>query len=307
MQTTTATLGTLIDGALFELEGASERARPVVIGSTALATVSDIDFTMSSGEADVSDVIEFGSELVLITSKSNDATPVYRCSRGYYSTTKAAQPEGTVGIVNPPFQRRRVADAINRCLTRLEALGVPLVVGAALSREPGLRYIELPEGVRRVLQVLYVNETSGRVMELDGWRVYSSIDTALTASGQVLHLPLYVVDDDELQVVYQTPYQWSTSPAFPDETATVTLPIGAQDLPASYAAAWLVSAREVSRQELDRSEEWGRTEMLRGGGSAGLVRAKWQEFYRALDEAQRVVSFEVPKHRPYVKAPRVRL
>lgn len=307
MQTTSVTLESLIDSTLFELEGASEKARPVVIGSTALSTVGAIDFTMSSGSASVSDIIEFGSELVLITSKSADTTPIYRCSRGYYNTTAAVHAEGTVGMVNPPYPRRRVADAINRCLPRLEALGVPLIAGQVLVRETGLRYVALPAGIRRVLQVLYINATSGRVLELDGWRVFNSIDTDLSASGQVLHLPQYVVDDDELQVIYQAPYAWSDSPAFPGETATVSLPVGATDLPASYAAAWLVSAREVSRQELDRSEEWARLEPLRGGGSGALVRAKWQEFYRALDEAQRVVAFEVPKHRPYIKSPRVRI
>lgn len=305
METTAVTLGSLIDSALFELEGASEKARPVVIGSVALGTTSEIDFTMSSGSASVSDIIEFGSELVLITSKSDDATPVYRCSRGYYNSTAAAHAEGSVGMVNPPFPRRRVADAIGRCLPRLEALGVPLVVGETLAREVGLRYIELPTGVRRVLQVLYLNTTSGRILEIDGWRVYD-VDTTVSASGKILHLPTYVSDDDDLRIVYQAPYEWSASPAFPLETATIDLPMGASDLPASYAAAWLVSAREVSRQELDRSEEWARLEPVRGGGSGALVRAKWQEFYRALDEAQRVVSFEVPKHRPYIRAPRVR-
>lgn len=310
MQTTSVTLGSLIDSALFELEGASEKARPVTIGSTALTTTSDIDFTLSSGSASVSDIIEFGNELVLVTSKSSDATPIYRCSRGYYNTTKAAQVEGTVGMVNPPYPRRRVATAIDRCLTRLEALGVPLVTSAAFTRQAGLRQIDLPADCRRVLQVLYVSTSTpmeGKITPIDGWQVYDSIPTAISSTNKVMHLPWWVTDTDTLQVIYQTPYSWSDSPAFPDEDATVSLPVGASDLPASYAAAFLVSAREVSRQELDRSEEWARTEPVRGGASGALVRAKWQEFYRALDEAQRVVSFEVPKHRPYVRAARVRI
>lgn len=306
MQTVSVTLGSLIDSALFELEGASERPRPVTIGATALTTVNDVQFTLSAGSLQVSDLVEFGSELVLVTAKSADATPIYTVARAYYNTTAVAQVSGTVGTVNPPFPRRRVADAVNRCLVRLEALGVPLTVVDGFLREAGLRYIELPTGVRRVIRVTYVNPTSGRISPIDGWTV-EDVPTGYSPSGKVLHLPWYVADSDTLQVTYQTPYAWSTSPAFPSESATVTLPVGASDLPGSYAAAWLVSAREVSRQELDRSEEWARTEMLRGGGSGALVRAKWQEFYRALDEAQRVVAFEVPKHRPYVPAPRVRV
>lgn len=305
MLTTTVALGSLIDSALYELESAGDRARPVVIGATALSATSDVDFTLASGDLQVSDIVEFGSEIVLITARSEDATPIYRCSRGYYGTTATTHASGVVGVVNPPYPRRRVADAINRCLTRLEALGVPLVTSAALSREAGLRYIELPTNVRQVLQVLHINTTTGKVLPIDGWRVFSSIDTDITASGKLLHLPNYVMDADELQVIYRSPYTWTGT--FPAETATVEMPSGSSDLPASYAAAWLVSAREVSRQELDRAEEWSRTEPVRGGSSGALVRAKWQEFYRALDEAQRVVAFEVPKHRPFIPTPRVRI
>jgi hypothetical protein len=68
-----------------------------------------------------------------------------------------------------------------------------------------------------------------------------------------------------------------------------------------------VGGREISRQQLDRAEEWARTEPLRGNGGGALVRAKWQDFYRVLDEARRVVQAEVPKTRPLIKRPKVRV
>ena len=135
--------------------------------------------------------------------------------------------------------------------------------------------------------------------------MYDSIPTAKVASGKALRVASYVRDTDDLEVVYQAPYTWSTSPAFPLETATIEMPVGAEDLPAVYAEAWMVSGREVSRQQLDRAQDWENTEPVRGGQSGALVRAKWQEFYRALDEAKRVTQLSVVPHRPFVPRPKL--
>lgn len=304
MQTATVTLGSLVDRALFEVEAPSERGMPLVMGSNHLENTTDTQFTLTSGSLNPSDLAEFGSELVLVTERSEDVDPIYTVARGYYGTTKAVHAAGTVGAANPQFSRRRTADFIDRALTRLEALGVPLVEAEEMERETGKRHVVLPAEVRQVLQVLYLNETSGRVLELDGWFQYDTVPTATSPTGKLLMLPWYVADSDVLQVVYSTPYTWLGG--FPDEAATVTLPVGAVDLPAAYAAAMLMSGREVSRGQLDRAEEWTQTEPLRGQGGTALVRLKWQEFYRTLDEARRVTSFEVPTHRPLVKRPKVR-
>jgi len=58
VQTTSVTLGSLIDSALYELESAGDRARPVTIGGTALSTASEVDFTLGSGSLQVSDIVD---------------------------------------------------------------------------------------------------------------------------------------------------------------------------------------------------------------------------------------------------------
>jgi hypothetical protein len=95
---------------------------------------------------------------------------------------------------------------------------------------------------------------------------------------------------------------WSSHPTEPTESATVTLPEGAEDLPALYASAWAVSSREISRGEIDRAEEWNRSEPQRGGVSLSLSKMLWQNFYRSLDEVRRLSP--LPVNRPYVKMSR---
>jgi len=306
MQTSSVTLGTLIDRALYELEAPAERGAPLVMGSDFLENTTDTQFTLSTGELSVSDIAEFGSELVLVTAKSADVDPIYTVSRGYYGTAKAVQAAGDLGSKNPQFARRRVADAVDRALPRLEALGVPMITSATMSRTADLRQLELPATCRQVLQVLYVNATSGRVLELEGWFQYDTVPTGVSSTGKLLMLPWYVKNSDSLHLVYSTPYVWATA-SFPDETATLTLPIGAEELPSTYAAAMMVAGREVSRQELDRSEEFSRTSNLQQNSGGALVRATWQNFYRTLDEVRRVVTFEVPTARPLRTRPKVRI
>jgi len=304
MQTTTVTLGSLIDSALYEIEHPSERGIALVMSSSNyLENATDAQFALQSGALKVNDLAEFGSELVLVTEKSADVTPIYTVHRGYYGTTAVAHGAAATGQANPQFPRRRAADFVNKALTRMSALGVPLISSGTFNRESGKRQIVLPEDVHQVLQVLYVNPTTGRVLPLDGWQEYDNLPTTLASSGKVLSIPWYVMDADDIHVVYSEPYTWTGT--FPEEDATVTLPAAAVDLPATYAAAMLVAGREVSRAQLDRVEEWAQTEPLRGQGGGALVRAKWQEFYRLLDEARRVVALEVPLHRPMIKRPKV--
>lgn len=304
MQTTTVTLGDLVDSTLYEIEHPAERGVPLVMSDVDfLENPSDTQFKLAAGSLQVNDLAEFGTELVLVTGKSTDQVPIYTVHRGYYDTTAVAHPAGTVGQANPQFPRRRAAEFIGRALTRMEALGVPLVASETMNREVGKRYIVLPADVRQVLQVLYVNESTGRVLPLDGWTEYDNMPSTVAPTGKILSLPWYVMDADDIQVVYSEPYVWTGT--FPNESATVTLPSVAVDIPSAYAAAMLIGGREVSRMQLDRAEEWANTESLRGQSGGALVRAKWQEFYRLLDEARRVVALEIPVHRPMIKRPKV--
>lgn len=285
---TELTLDQLIDRTLFDLGNPGELGRQVVVGSTALTTVSSTTLTLSDASGvNPSDIIELGNELVLVTSKSSDATPVLTVSRGYYGTTKSTHAEGTVGTVNPTHPRRRIAEAIRRSFTRLEALGIPYVKSATVNRETGEPVVQLPVDVREVYQVLYIG-SDGKVYEMSRWEYFDDLPTAKFSSGKALNVSELVEDEDDLEIVYRAPYRWSTYPSDPTGDSTIEIPEGAEDLPSLYAAAWLVSNREISRLELDRAEEWGRTEMTQRGAGPALVRAKWQEFYRALDEARRL-------------------
>jgi hypothetical protein len=184
----------------------------------------------------------------------------------------------------------------------MEALGLPLLVSGVFTRATDMQYVSVPENVREVLRISVVESSTGRIGELHNWNLFQDLPTALYPTGKIVRLPASVKNSDSLHVVYRVPYRWSSYPAAPTEAATVSVPEGAEDLPALYASAWLVSAREISRGEIDRAEEWNRSEPQRGGVSLSLSRALWQNFYRALDEARRLNL--PPLHRPYVKRPK---
>jgi hypothetical protein len=290
----TLTLGELIDRALMDLVDPGGQGRQVVLGSDALSTTSDTQFTLVDADGvNQTDVVEFGSELVLVTEKSADADPILTVSRGYYTTTAAVHAAGTVGHVNPTYPRKRIAEAIRRSFGRLEALGVPVIKTSTVTREAGYSYAEMPGECREVYEVLYWGD-DGRLLVLDGWAFHDNLPTSKFSTGKSLNLPNYVADADELEVKYRAAYRWSEHPVAPTEASTIQIPEGAEDLPALYAAAWLVSSREISRSDIDRAEEWSQTAPFERGQSSTLVRAKWQEFYRALDEARRLNPMPQP-------------
>jgi hypothetical protein len=305
MSTVTVTLGSLIDRALLELQGPAEQGMRVVLADSGLDNTGGTTFTLLAIDgitsANPTDLIEFGSELVLVTEKTDDPVPVYTCARAYYMTTAAAHVAGSIGHVNPSHPRRRVAEGIRRSFARLEALGIPNRKVNTFVRSDGFSYLEMPADTRDVLQVLYWG-TDGRLLPLDGWRFFDTVPTAKFSTGKALNLGRYVADEDELEIVYTTPYRWSSFPDDPTEDATIVMVEGTEDLPALYASAWVLSAREISRSELDRSEEWNRSEPLERGQSGALVRARWQEFYRALDEARRLDP--PPQPLVYVRRPK---
>jgi hypothetical protein len=289
MSTVTLTLGQLVDRTMFELAGPGELGRRVVLADDGLATTVDTQLTLTdAGGVNISDLIELGSELVLVTAKTSDAVPVFTVARAYYQTTPATYSAGTIGYVNPPHPRKRVAEGLRRSLSRLEALGVPLIKTFTDSRTPGYQFIEVPADVRTVEDVLYWG-SDGRLWPLKAWEFFDNLPTAKFPTGKHLNLGSIVQDADEIEVVYRAPYRWSNHPADPVEADTIELPEGAEELPVLYASAWVLSAREVSRSELDRSEEWGRVEQEYRGQSGAMLRAKWQEFYRALDDVRKLV------------------
>lgn len=291
MAAVTITLETLVNRAQFDLVDAGGQGKRVVIASDDLADASDTTFTLTDASGiNVTDVIEFGDELVLITDKSSDATPVFTCSRAYFNTTAVAHVAGTVGHANPTFPRRKIAEGIRRAFSRMDALGVVLVKSVTKSRVTDLAYCEMPTDTREVLEVLYWSDDgTGKLYHLfKGWEFFDNMPIAKFSSGKALNLPLILEDEDEVEVLYRAAYRWSSYPTDPSGSDTIDIPEGCDDLPALYASAWLVSGREIGRTEIDRAEEWTQTASTGQGASAAVVRARWQEFYRALDEARRL-------------------
>lgn len=285
MATLTRTLTELIDSTIFHIAGPDDLGVRVVAATGISATDTVLDHLVSNTSIGTSDLLEFGDELLMVTDATDfDALGI---SRGYYGTTPAAIATNSVGHINPAFPRVRIAEAIKRSFARLEALGAPLVASGTFSREVGLSYIQIPADAREVYQVMYWG-SDGRLLELGGWEFYDNLPTAKFSTGKVLNIGRYVADSDELEVVYRTPYRWSSHPNQPVGTDEISLLEGCEDLPSLYAAAWLVSSREVSRTEIDRSDEWARTEQYERGVTQAIARNKWQEFYRALDEARRL-------------------
>lgn len=301
MMLSTVTLGTLVDRALMELQGPAEVGLRVVMGANDLPNTTDTQFLLSGDPVNTSDLIEFGSELVLVTGKTSDVDPMYTCARGYYNTTKAAALAGAVGTVNPTWARIRVAEAVKRAFPRLEAFGIRPVKAQTFTRVVDQRYLEMPANTRNVQRVGQLDD-DGLFLEIDRWSYFEDLPTSKISTGKIVRLPRLGAAGDEYEITYTTPYRWSTWPAEPAEGSTVEIPEGAEDLPASYAVAWLLSAREISRAELDRATEWNQSEPQRGGVSLSLARAAWQNFYRQLDEARRLDP--VPIARPYVKLSR---
>lgn len=299
MNTISVTLGSLVDKALLELQSPMGAGRQVVMSGTVLTGPDSRQFTLQDDvTVSPSDVIQFSDELVLVTSVDGSSVTV---SRGYYDTLRLSYQDGQIGFVNPTWPRKRVAEGVKRSFARLEALGVPLVRSATFARPSGMQFIEMPSETRDVLHVGYLDD-SGRFWDIPNWRYFQDIPTSKVASGKILRLPSYVQDGDELEVTYRAPYRWANHPQAPYGDTTIEIPEGAEDLPAAYAAAWCLSAREVARTELDVAEEWNRGEPQRGGVSLSVVRAKWQEFYRALDEARRLNPIQA--HRPYIRMTR---
>jgi hypothetical protein len=288
MATLTLTLDQLVARTQLDILDAGGQGRQVVMGSTALTTTGATSMTLTDATGvNITDLIEFGSELVLVTAKSDDVVPILTVSRGYFNTVAAAHAAADVGHLNPIYPKRKIAEAIRRSFARMESLGVPLVVTDTFSRAEGYSYVQLPSYVREVLEVLYWG-LDGRLWPLGGWTFQNNLPVAKFPTGNVLNAPRLLEDADEIEVTFRKPYRWSTYPDDPVGASTIEVPEGAEDLPALYAAAWLSSSREMSRVEIDRSEEWNQTAMTGQGQSAALVRAKWQEFYRALDEARRL-------------------
>ncbi len=297
--TTSVSLGSLIEETLDSVYRSAERPTPVVVGSNAIDDDSDTTFTLSAGSLNVTDRVEGPlGELMLVTAKSADATPIYTASRGYQVTVKADHPTGTIFLKNPDFTRSQVSRWIQRAVSSIMNTELPWWETKTYQRHTDFQYIELPADSLNVLRVRYFGLIEGRVSDVGGWE-FQEVPTTLVASGRILRTSAAISEDDDLIVDVQRPYVFTGA----GEDATVPLPVSGRDLPVLYAAAYGQSRREVSRAELDKIEEWNQDQAIRAGVNLRMIRDMWGEVYRRVDEAKR--NHRLPKNRPYQKMPTV--
>jgi hypothetical protein len=298
--TTNISMAVFIDTTLANLFRLAERPVPVTLGATDLSDPAAITFTLAAGQEDMlnaRDVVEFGNELVYITAKSEDTVPVHTCTRGYLGTNPSGHAAGGTGYLDPPFPRYRVQQSILAAFIRLNSL-LPYISTETYNREPGKEYVTLPADTLAVYEVGYMNQFTGRYWEIPGWKFEDDLPTNIVPTGKLLRTTSVMTDPDSLIVKRRTPYTWSNVP--PDEFSTVSVPIGAEDLPPIYAAALLASRREIGRLELDTSDEWTKLEVLRAGSvNQAILKDLWQQFYRGIDEVKRI--YVPPRRRTYRK------
>ena len=294
MTTTTLTLAQLIDETLDQLYYEIEKPRPLLLGAAIDASQTTLTVASNAEVATITDLLEAGSELMLITAKTDDANPTFTVLRGYSRTDAVAHAKNDVVLVNPYWTRSAVTRALQRFFTGAAPVWLPLIRAEMMNTVEyagvGQQLIPLDSDVIRVLEVRYQSPTSGRVVNLPGWRFEDNLPSAVVSSGMGLRVPSTVSPSDDLLVSMSVRYAWSGS----GEDATVDVPAGCEDIPALYAAAVLASGREVSRLELDRLTEQSSEQAARTGSNVGLIRLKWQEVYRRLDEARRTISVPRP-------------
>jgi hypothetical protein len=306
----------MVEDALDLLYGPNERPLPVTLGSNAL-TSSPADTTLTLAAStdwdavNVSDILESAQERMLVTGKSADATPVFTVIRGYSGTTPVAAATGASLLVNPLYYRDRVSASVQRCFKRPMPRYLPFVTTTTKTPTSNQYYVDLPADTVDVFRVGYMRiivsaQQPKRVTWFDGWEFIDDADPSLGGgTGKLLTLPpeLVVVGINvpsilTLYITYQTAYTWVTGGAAPaSEADTIKVPLGAEDIPSLYAAAYIVAGRELSRLEIDKVEEWNHEAAVRQGVNIRIVRERWTEFYQAVEEVKSVQR--VPRHRPY--------
>lgn len=297
MATVTTTFDDLIDETFSVLYRHTERPRETRVAATALDSASDTTFTVTDpDEIAATTLLEFADgEQVRVLSKSD--TDLITVERGYNATTASgAQPTNTLVTIGPVFGRNEVERWVKRFFSVHGNRYFPYLETSTKYRNTGEQVVELPADTIDVVEVRAQSADTGRIADIGGWKFEQRVPVSIYSTGKVLRVPSTIADDDELWVTRQAPWDVSGD--------TVGIPVGAEDLPVLFAAAYAVGRREVSRLDLDSIQEWNQASAIRNGQNIRLMRELWGEFYRRLDEARSL--YHMPRHRPYEKMPRIR-
>jgi hypothetical protein len=309
MITDSVTLGTFVDRVLTGMQSPNELGRRTAL-ATAITTAAQTTFTVTDATLfQVTAILEFGSELMYVTTKSSDlAGATITVVRGYAGTTASTYLNGTVGAINPPWPRQVVADQIVAAFPYMEGNRLPLIVTSSEltperdTHDDNRWLIDIPATARHVYLVRV------GLKDVNGWTYIDGLPTSGTYSystGKVVTLPAYsrsyypemTPENLVFTVVYRAAYTWSADP--PVEASTITIGEGALEVPVKYAIWQLTEARERGRQQVDRS-----TELREGLGfdtGPQHVRLARETFFSSLDVARRLEP--PPRTRPFVSYP----
>ena len=299
---TTLTLSSLIDEALAYLYRAQERPRPCPLNSDINSSATTLQVADGEAQIHITTVLEFDSELMLVTDVDRSTSPdTFTVSRGYADTTPAAHTSASgTGHINPLFPRREIDRKIREFFLGPANTWLPkLETTKAAPSSDAAHFISMPADCIEVLEVRHYSTVTGKIVHIGNWKLEENLTTADFATGKALSVSAAIRSDDDLMITYKVPHEWSGSG---DEDDTITLTFGMGDIPVLYAAATMITGRELTRLELDHIEEWNQAEAVRQGVPVRYIQQLWQQFYRRIDEARRLQY--VPKHRPYRKMPR---
>lgn len=298
---TELTMSEIIEEVLDTMYRATERPRQTVLA--AAASDSDTGLTVDANSAAriaATDVLEFGRELMLVTSISGVTVTV---SRGFNGTTAAAHANGAVGVIDPDYPRYQVDREVRRCFQTLQT-HLPLVQTEYLYPESAQDNVAkalwpLDESTLDVLEVRFKEYLTDNVSPLQGrWEFVDWLPPEISMSGKALMVPIGYRNLN-LIVTTSCAYVWTEGAT--QEADTIKIVSGGESLPSDFAAAKLFLGREVSRQEFDQIEEWSQVEASRRGTNLRMAQALWSRFYQRLDEVKGIQN--TPRKLVYRRRP----
>lgn len=324
------TWNALIEDSLGLLYRSQDRPLSVFLASAIAGATNPVTFTLTDvSSVNPGMVVELGQELMLVTGKSTDSTPILTCQRGWYgSPIRSAG--GNIGdqiIVNPTFPRYHLANNVVKCLQGPMTVNIPEVVSYITQATTNQFYLNLPTDCIKPVRLAYrIVYTSGGTypfqafQDLSGWHYDADLPTGPDAygnvtfpTGKIINIPpqLAIIgvnaptSNVDMFVTYERQYQWTPAAGGATtnkpnlETDTVNLPLGGEDLPAMYAAYYEVSGREISRLQVDRLEQWQQEASVRTGVSIRMIQAWQQQFTQRMEDAKKIKPQRV--NRPYRK------
>ena len=316
--TVQARLGDLVEDALSFLYRAEERPLVIFVGASDIDSEVDQAFTVQDpSKLNVTDLVEQGHELMLVTDKSTDADPVFSVIRDYAGTPNGGQAlTGSVLLKNPRWRRHDVWRALIHGLAGTLGAAIPMTRELLCELPKDRMWVELPADALDVTRVqVGVEDVSGfstgelRYRDVDDWQYKR--DYPLTTTGVAVEISTAIgVHFEKLAVRYTVPYptkapgdtDWNETPLVHDQSGeeqVVQLWQGTEDIAALYAAAFRIMGREMSRTQVNAMEQWNSDNAQRYNVNITAARFLWQSFYQRLDEAKRQHATAKDKHRPF--------